>query len=222
MSPSVKWWIRHFLVCQAAKTSRRAPRWPLISLPLPSWPGEMVSFDISGPLPKTRNGSKYVLLIVDLFSRHAEPYTFTAEEKTAKGCASTSANEYVTRWGCPKLLLSDKGSEFTAQVVQQVYEIFGSKKLLTSSFHPQANRCVGRLNYTLCQMLSHVVSSKQDDWDEYLLQAVYANNNHISYATGLAPNEVHIGRYPRSPMTLLSSQKQKRGVQRLKQEELDF
>ena len=128
----------------------------------------------------------------------------------------------MTRWGCPKLLLSDRGSEFTAQVAQQVYDILGSKKRLTSSFHPQTNGCVERLNHTICQMLSHVVSSKQDDWDEYLLQVVYAHNNHISKATGLAPNEVHIGRYPRLPMTLLSSQKQIRGVQSLKQDELDY
>ena len=208
MSASVKWWIRHCIVCQAAKSSRRAPRWPLISLPLPSSPGEMVSFDISGPLPKTKNGNKYILLIVDLFSRHAEPYALSAEEKTAKGCANKLANEYVTRWGCPKLLLSDRGAEFTAQVAKQVYEILGSKKRLTSSFHPHTNGCVERLNHTVCQMLSHVVSSRQNDWDEYLLQVVYAHNNHISRATGLAPNEVHIGRYPRLPMTLLSSQKQ--------------
>ena len=77
-----------------------------------------------------------------------------------------------------------------------MYDILGSKKQLTSSFHPQTNGCVERLNHTVCQMLSHVVSSKQDDWDEYLLQVVYAHNNHISKATGLAPNEVHIGRYP--------------------------
>ena len=47
------------------------------------------------------------------------------------------------------------------------------------------------------------------------------NNNHISTATGLSPNEVHIDRYTRLPMTSLSSQKQVRGVQSLKQDELD-
>ena len=50
---------------------------------------------------------------------------------------------------------------------------------------------------------------------------VYAHNSHISKATGLAPNEVHIGRYPRLPMTSLSSHKQIKGVQSLKQDELD-
>ena len=64
--------------------------------------------------------------------------------------------------GCHKLLLSDRGSEFIAQVAQHVYEILGSKKRLTISSHPQTNGCVERLNYTVCQMLSHVVISNQD------------------------------------------------------------
>ena len=83
-SARTKRWIRRYIVCQAAKTTRRAPRWPLISLPLPSSPGEMVSFDILGPSPKTKTGNKCILLIIDLFSRQAEPYRLSAEEKTTK------------------------------------------------------------------------------------------------------------------------------------------
>ena len=50
-------------------------------------------------------------------------------------------------------------------------------------------------------------------WDEYMLQVVHAHNNHISRATGLAPNKVRIGRYPRLSITLLSSKQQIGGVQ---------
>ena len=63
----------------------------------------MVSFHILGPLPKAKNGNKYIIRIEDLFSRHVEPYALTAEEKTAKECTSLFANEHVTRWGCPRL-----------------------------------------------------------------------------------------------------------------------
>ena len=71
-------------------------------------------------------------------------------------------------------------------------------------------------------MLSHVVSSKRHDGDEHPLQVVYVHDNHISKATGLAPNDVHIDWYPRLPMTLLSSQKQIRRIQSLKQDELEY
>lgn len=132
----------------------------------------MVAFDILGPLPVTKKGNKFVFLVVDLFSRHAEPYALSSDEKSAQGCASKLADDYRTRWGCPSVLLSDRGGEFTAAVARDVYRLLGSKKRLTSSFHPQTNGCVERLNHTVCQMLSHVVSAQQTDWDDYLLPCV--------------------------------------------------
>ena len=84
MKDSVKFWIRRCYTCQARKNPRQTVRWPLISLPLPSQPGQMVSFDLLGPLPKTTKGNTYILLMVDLFSRHAEAYALTKEEKTAE------------------------------------------------------------------------------------------------------------------------------------------
>ncbi|CAB1110896.1 unnamed protein product [Ectocarpus sp. CCAP 1310/34] len=220
MSDSVRWFMKHCIVCQASKTARRKPRWPLFSLPLPSRPGEMVAFDILGPLPTTKRGNKYVLLVVDLFSRHAIPYALSADEKTAQGCASKLADDHCTRWGCPVYLLSDRGGEITAAVARDVYRLPGAKKRFTNSFHPQTNGCVERLNHTVCQMLSHVISAQQTDWDDHLLPCVYAHNNHVSKATGLAPMEVHIGRYPRFPMTVLGSQKLVSGMQSKQRDDL--
>ena len=53
-----------------------------------------------------------------------------------------------------------------------------------------------------------------------LMHAVAAHNNNVSRGTGLAPNEVRIGIYPRLPMTILEGQ----GVrdQGLKQDQLDY
>ena len=65
--------MRRCYSCQAKKSARSTIRWPLVSLPLCSRPGQMVSFDLLGPLPETKNGNVYVFLI-DLFSRHTEGY----------------------------------------------------------------------------------------------------------------------------------------------------
>ena len=66
----------------------------------------MVAFDLLGPLPRTEEGNEYVMLVVDLFSRHAEGYALTKDEKTAEGCASRIVNDYIPRWGCPHTFLS--------------------------------------------------------------------------------------------------------------------
>ena len=123
MAESVKWWMRRCYICQARKNARHTVRWPLVSLPLPNGPGQMIAFDLLGDLPKTDRGNRYILLVVDLFSRHAEAYAITSAEKTAKGCASRLVNDYIPRWGCPQTFLSDRGAEFVSQVAREVYEM---------------------------------------------------------------------------------------------------
>ena len=222
MADSVKWWIRRCYTCQARKTARNTIRWPLVSLPLPTRPGQMICFDLLGPLPETKRGNTYVLLVVDLFSRHAEGYAMTKEEKTARGCAARMVDDYIPRWGCPHTFLSDRGTEFISQVsTTAVYQTLGAVKKFASSYHSQTNGMVERLNHTLCQMLSYLIADDQNNWDDMLMHAVAAHNNNVSGGTGLAPNEVYIGRCPRLPMTILEG-RGVRGHQGLKQDQLEY
>ena len=67
----------------------------LVSLLLPSGSDQMVAFDPLGPLPRTNQGNEHVLLVVDLFSRHAEGYALSADEKTTQGCAAKLVQDYI-------------------------------------------------------------------------------------------------------------------------------
>ena len=84
MKDSVKFWIRRCYYCQSKKTARATVRWPLVSLPLPSRPGQMVGVDLLGPLPKTSKGNTYILLVVDLFSRQPKHMPCRARKKQQK------------------------------------------------------------------------------------------------------------------------------------------
>ena len=54
----------------------------------------------------------------------------------------------------------------------------------------------------MAQMLAVVVNERQDDWNLHLPHVRFAYNNSVSAAMGLAPNEVHMGRLPRLPLTV--------------------
>ena len=112
-------------------------------------------------------------------------------------------------------------TEVISQVSTAVFKPLGAVNKFTSSYHPQINGMVERLNRTLCQLLSYLIADDQKKWDDLLMHAVAAHNNDASRGTGLAPDEVHIGRYPRLPMTMLEG-RGVRGHQRLKQDQLDF
>lgn len=119
---------------------------------------------------------------------------------------SVCVNNYELEWGCPHTLLSlavSRGAKFTAKVAREAYRMLGAKKRYTSAYHPEPNSSVERLHHIMAQMLSHVVSASQDDWDDLLTHVVSAHNNNVSQSSGLAPNEIYMGRIPRLPMTVL-------------------
>ena len=167
---------------QARKTSRQTVRWPV--LPLPNSPGVAVSVDYFGPLPITARGNSYILLFTDRFRRRADMFAVTTAEFTAEGTANILVNRFIPLWGCPSTLLSDNGPQFCARLATAVYKLLGIHKLTTSAYHSSGNGGVERVNHTMAQMLAMVC------------------NNSVSAATGLAPNEVHIGRLPRLPLTV--------------------
>ena len=172
-------------------------------MPLPSGPGQIVSVDYFGPLPITRNGNKHILLYTDRFSCYIAAYAVTQDERTAEGTARIFVEQYIPLWGCPHTLLSDNGSEFVARSSLAIYKLMRIHKIATTAFHPKSNDGVERVNHSLAQMLSLVISEQQDDWDEWLSYVVQAYNNSVSAATGLAPNEIHLGRMPRLPMAVI-------------------
>ena len=198
-----KWWVRRCLKCQARKTSCQTVRWPVLPIPLPNSPGVAVSVDYFAPVPTTVRGNSYILLFTDRFRRRADMFAVTTAEFTAEGPANILVNRFIPLWGCPSTLLSDNGPQFCAWLATAVYKLLGINKLTTSAYHPSGNGDVERVNHTMAQMLAMVGNEHQNDWDVRLPLVEYTYNNPVSAATGLAPNEVHIRRLPRPPLTVL-------------------
>ena len=54
----------------------------------------------------------------------------------------------------------------------------------------------------MAQMLAMAVNELQNNWDEQLPHVEFTYNSSVSTATGLDPNEVHMCRLPRLPLTI--------------------
>ena len=205
MSVCTQWWLCHCLKCQARKTPRLTVHWPIISMPLPEGPGIAVSVDYFDPLPITPRGNTYILLFTDRFSRRADMFPITAAEFTAEGTANILVIRYIPLWWCPRTILSDNDLQFCSKLSQAVYQLLGVHNLATSSYHPNCNGGVERINHTIAQMLAMVVNERQNDWDLHLPRVKFAYSNSVSAATGLAPNEAHISRLLHLPLAVLST-----------------
>ena len=67
-------------------------------------------------------------------------------DSTAPTCARALFREWISRFGVPGELTSDRGPQFTSELWDQLHHILGTKAYHTTSYHPQANGMVERFH----------------------------------------------------------------------------
>ncbi|XP_064383396.1 uncharacterized protein LOC135332020 [Halichondria panicea] len=158
-----------------------------------------VGIDLIGPLPITPNGSKYVVTLVDYFSKWAEAAPLP--DKTAFGVAMFLYNLFC-RFGFCEVLISDQGREFVNQVNTELFRFTGTEHRVTSAYHPQTNGLTERFNQTLQTALLKYVNDSQTDWDYHLPAILFAYRTSKQKATKYSPFELMFCRKPVLPIQL--------------------
>ena len=106
-------------VCQ--KSSKyRGKHAPLIPLPIISVPFKRIAMDMVGPLPRSHSGKRYILVICDYATRYPEAIALKSID------AAQIAEELVqlfSRTGVPEEILTDQGSNFTSQLLTEIYQM---------------------------------------------------------------------------------------------------
>lgn len=100
-------------VCQRTKTytqSSAGKTQPIV----PKGVADLVSIDYYGPLPTSRSGTKYILAAIDAFSKFVVLYPIRSA--TARITIKKIFEDYVPRFGKPRRLSFDHGTQFTSPV----------------------------------------------------------------------------------------------------------
>ena len=127
--------------CQHCRTFKGAiPKAPLCPIraymPLELMHMDFPSIETDMELNKSP-GVKNVLVITDHFMGYA--MAFVMEDQTAKTVARALYEQFITVFGVPAKLLSDRGANFTSRQVEELYSTFGIQKCHTTSYHAQCN-----------------------------------------------------------------------------------
>jgi transposase InsO family protein len=195
-SGDVRKYVKGCIAC-----SQRSPygrcRAPLQALPAAKRPFEFIAIDIVGPLPKTDEGYRYILSILDHFTRYLVMVPLT--DQTAESVSVALVKQWILKFGVPELLLTDQGTNFMSELFRQVCELLKINRLRTSPFHPECNGRLERVHRTIAQMLSHYVNMRNNDWERHLAFAVAAYNTSKHRSTGFTPHELVFGRQMVSP-----------------------
>lgn len=164
--------------------------------------GQRIHVDICGPIGEpTISGSKYFILFKDEFSNFRHIYFMKSTKET-----ENMIRKYLARFKSQTLtnvltIVSDNGSEFTSNKVQEMLLKFNIAHEKSTAYVPQQNGFIERDNRTILEAARAMLVDKNLPdklWGEAANTAVYTINRVINKNTRTkTPHELYFGKKPR-------------------------
>lgn len=181
--------------CAACVSQRAAPpAAPLHSWPWPAEPWARLNVDFLGPF-----NNAYYLVIVDAHSKWIEVEKLTSI--TATNVIGRLRHTF-SRFGLPKMIISDGGPPFSSAEFGSYLEKNGIKHTLIAPYHPSSNGAAENAVRTIKRVLKKAVIEKVDDLTA-LSRFLFTYRNTEHSTTGREPAVAMFGRRLRGRLDLL-------------------
>ena len=173
--------LKSCLPCAQNNYRRQKPPGKLKPIPPPDGIWKLLSMDFHGPItPTSQRGNRYIISLTDILSK----FVIT---KAVRDCTATTAvnflvNDVILKYGTPTCILTDNGTHFTAQLMNNLCQKLGVTHLYSTVYHPQTNGQIERFNATMDGKIAALCNERRTNWDE-MLQFVTFNYNTSKHAT---------------------------------------
>ena len=173
MSRDAKSYVKLCEVCLKTKPHRGA-RAPMLRNPEVHKTWDRLNLDLIGPLPVSDDNNRYILSVVDVFSRFG--MAIALPDKSVTTVSRAMINHIIGPFGPPRSVYSDQGTEFTGAVLHEVLRAMGVYQRHITAYRPQASGIVERFNGHLVAILRALVYEHPGTWDITLPLATLAYN----------------------------------------------
>ena len=181
MSRDIKGYVSSCDICQKAKPRQVGSIGLLQPIPIPTIPFEVISMDFIAELPVTTSGFNSILVVVDKLTKFA---TFVPTRTTVNEVETAQLifKHIISKYGIPKQIISDRDSQWSNDFWLEICKQIGTKRALTTAYHPQADGQTEIMNRSLEVALRCYVNIEQNNWDTILDQfaAAYNSTSHDS------------------------------------------
>ena len=164
-------------------------------LPVPDFAWQVVCLDFIEGLPKS-NHCNCILVVVDKFSKYNH-FILLTHPFTAIQVAVQFMDHVFKLHGMPQAMISDRDKIFTNALWQELFEMSGTELRMSTSYHPQTDGQIERVNQCLEAYLRCFVHTCPTQWKQWLSLAEFWYNNSIHSATGKSPFLVLYGYEPK-------------------------
>ena len=135
----------HCMACQASKITRHTDS-GVGTFKQPRRRFGHLHVDIVGPLPPS-DGARYLFTSVDRSTRW--PEAIPMAEATTAACAEALLHGWVSRFGVPDDMTSDRGPSFMSDLWSALAQLMGTTIHHTTAYNPAANSMVERSHHSL-------------------------------------------------------------------------
>ncbi|CAI5780663.1 XP_028571632.1uncharacterized protein K02A2.6-like [Podarcis lilfordi] len=177
MDDAISAWVSACQACQELRPAPLAAKGHTWETPKTPW--SRVHIDLAGPF----HGRTF-MVVVDAYSKWLEvaliPSTTTeAVIRVLRGLFATH--------GCPDVLVSDNGPQFTSGTFERYLLGLGIHHALTAPFHPSSN---GQAERMVCSAKETLARLDRGDWHERVTEYLFVQHITPQAATGRSPAEL--------------------------------
>ena len=184
-------------VCQRLKKKQKSSNTFLKPLKQADNVFERIHLDLFGPM-KTHTGKKYVMTCTDSFSKFS--IFKVIPNKTAETVAQSFFDNWVSIFGSPLSIVTDRGTDFHTDIMQQVCNKLQIDKRVIATKHPESNSQAELLNKKLAKYLKAMETEGELEWPKLIPSCQYAYNLSVHRALKNSPYSVLFGVDANTPL----------------------
>ena len=157
-----------------------------------------MAMDILDMSVTTEKDNRYVLVIVDCFSRWTEACPLP--NKMGVAIADAFFLLIICHFGMTVVIHSEQGREFENHLMLELGLLLGEHRTCTFPYHPVSDGLVDQFNHTFLMMLAMFAGEDRDDRDDLLPAVMMAYRSSILESTSFSPYRLMFGEECTLPM----------------------
>ena len=141
-----------------------------------------IAIDYIEYLRQDDQGNNMIVVVIDCFSRFVALYP--VKGTSARVFATTLLTWAGTFWS-PEEIITDRGTQFTSDLVTELYDALGVNKKFTMAGSKQENLIVERANREVMKHLKAIIMDSRviGEWGDYVPTVQRIMNNMIHGST---------------------------------------
>lgn len=191
MRSDVANYIRKCAVCAAHKPNNKPPADMMVCHQKVDRPWEKISVDLMGPLPRSKRGNSFILVVTDYLSKFV--LVFALRTASTENVIKKMREDVFLIFGVAREVICDNGPQFRSRKFADFAEEFKFRCKYNANYHARANP-TERTNGTLKIMLSMYVNDNHRTWDVKLPELACAMRTARHETIRLTPYFVNFGR----------------------------